>query len=160
MTKKIMLLASVAVILIGSGAFYGGSLYGKSQSAFPNGFSGRNGTFPERNADGSMRSRDGQGQAAGSRDTNRGSQDSVFGEVLSKNDTSITVKTPNGGSRIVYVSDKTSVGVSDPAALANISAGQTIMASGTGSTEGALVAHMLQIYPTDQSVTNDAVSQN
>lgn len=149
----------MVVLLIGSGTFYGGFLYGKSQLAFSSGFSGRNSAFPGRNTDGSARSRDGQGQAMGSRDVNRGNQDSVFGEVLSKNDTSITVKTPNGGSRIVYVSDKTSTGVSDSTALANVSVGQEIMASGAGGNEGALVAHMILVYPVDQSASEPASQQ-
>lgn len=157
---KNMLLAGAAVLLIGSGAFYGGFLYGKSKTFSPSGFSGRNGEFLGRNTDGSMRNRDGQGQGAGTQQGNRNGQDSVFGEVLSKNDTSMTVKTQNGGSRIVYFSDKTSEGISDSTALSNVSTGQSVMASGVGNGEGALVAHMILVYPTDQSATAEPASQN
>ena len=131
---------AVAVLVIGGGAFYGGMQYSRYSMT-----AGRADRF--------------QG-AGGPGMANRtaGSDSFTSGEVLSKDDKSITVKLTDGGSKIIFVSGTTQVMKSDTGSLADLTVGQQVSASGTANTDGSINATSVQIRP-NVPTTTDAVKK-
>ena len=138
MNKKIII-PIIAVVLIGV-SFYGGMLYGKSQQ--PVGGSFANMTPEQRQA------RLAQGGFAGGVGV-RGNRDGGFtaGEILSKDDKSITVKLTDGGSKIVFLSPTTQVLKSTTGILNDLAVGTQVVASGNAGSDGSITATSIQIRP-------------
>ncbi len=81
---------------------------------------------------------------------NRGNM--VSGEIIGKDDQSLTVKLADGGSKIVYFSGKTTIGQTTVADSGALTVGQNVIVSGTANSDGSLVAQMIQIR--DESLNN------
>ena len=87
---------------------------------------------------------------------NRGNQGGIVaGEVLSKDDKSLTVRlrdmaSPEGqaGSRIIFFSNATEVGKFVDGTSEDIEVGKTIVASGTANQDGSFSATSIQLRPT------------
>lgn len=125
-TKLIVMI--VGVLVIGGGLFFGGYQVGKSSS----GPGGRQLGGP--NGQAGMR-----GDIAGS--------SFVTGEVISKDDTSVTVKLADGGSQIIFLSDSTQITKSDSGVIDDLATGINISANGTENTDGSISAKTVQIRP-------------
>lgn len=69
----------------------------------------------------------------------------VNGEVLSKDDKSITLKLVDGGSKILFLSSSTTIMQATPGTLNDIQVGQTISASGSTNSDGSISAQMIQL---------------
>lgn len=138
--KKMLPIFIAIVIIVGGGAFYGGMKYGESQKV-PNGRNGLQafGNFPQ-----------GSGQragGAGGQGRAFGGANATGGEIISADDKSITVKLPTGGSKIIFFSDSTKITKSVDGSTADLTAGQTIMASGTANSDGSITAETIQLRP-------------
>ena len=70
------------------------------------------------------------------------------GTVLSKDTTSLTIKGRDGGSKVVFFSDKTSVTKSVEGTVADLSIGNDVAVTGTLNTDGSVTAQSVQIRPT------------
>lgn len=120
-----------AVVVVGGAGFYGGMAYGKG-SAAPSAASvgaqafGQGGNFSRRN-----------GQAGGF----------VSGQIVGKDDKSITVGTADGGSKIVFVSGSTRVMKSSLGALTDLAIGESVTANGTANSDGSVTAQSVQLRP-------------
>ncbi len=137
--KKILPII-IAVVVIGGGAFYGGMKYGQSQ-------------IPQRNgqqlgAIGGARLRQGFG-----------GQGFVSGEIISKDDKSITVKLPDarlpdgqGSSKIVFYSGSTEISKSGSGTFNDLETGKTITVNGTTNSDGSITAQSIQIRPAGQNL--------
>jgi len=132
MKKSILLI--VLIIVVGAGAFFGGIKYQQSQQSNSRQFganlqnagrigSGQNGT----------RMRTGGGQ--------------VMGEILSQDDKSITVKLPDGSSKIVVLSEKTSISKAASGSKLDLTSGVHVVVFGTTNTDGSVTAQMIQVNP-------------
>lgn len=131
MQKNIpMFVAIVVMIVIGAGAFFGGMKYQqtKTQGRFNANFS--NG--------GQMRQRQGNITA---------NVRNVRGEILNKDDKSITVKLTDGGSKIVLINDKTSVIEATSAAQENLTVGKQVAIMGVENSDGSVTAQNIQLNP-------------
>ena len=139
--KKLIMIATVVAVAVGGGAFYGGMKYAQSQ--------GGRGNFanltPEQrqqlmaNAGGAgFRTGTGQG---------RGGMNGGFtsGEIISKDGTSVTVKMPDGGSKIIFYSDSTEVGKFVNGMSADLEIGKNITINGTANQDGSITAQSIQI---------------
>lgn len=128
-TNTIFIAVAVGVVAAAAG-FFGGMKYQQSQAIalrgqFQNGF------------------RQGGGQFGGGRGGNR----PVSGEVVSADATSITVKLPDGSTKLVLLSDKTAINKAAQATAADLTAGTRVAAFGTQNQDGSITATNVQINP-------------
>lgn len=72
----------------------------------------------------------------------------IMGEILSIDDSSLTVKLMNGGSKIVIFGTSTEVGKFTTGAFSDLSAGQSVMINGNATADGSITAKSIQIRPT------------
>ena len=68
------------------------------------------------------------------------------GELIAKDDKSVTIKLADGGSKVIIISDKTVVSQMTTGTMADIAIGQQLMVQGK-TTSGSLVADSIQIRP-------------
>jgi hypothetical protein len=132
--NSIYTIAGFLIILVGGGGFYGGTLYGKSQNIQP-----ANGQF-----------RMGQratGQGTGNMARRGGSAGFVNGQVISKDDKSITVKSADGGSKIIFLSASTQVTKSASGTMNDLIDNTQVMVNGTTNPDGSVTASFIQIRP-------------
>jgi len=140
--KKYLAVVIVALVLIGGGMFYGGTVYEKNKLAAQktprlNNFFGANG----------QQKGLGQGIMGLGRNNDGGF---VGGEIISKDDKSITIKTRDGGSKIIYFSNSTTIGKSMNGASSDLNTGQQVTVSGKASSDGSVSAQDIQIRPAQQ----------
>jgi hypothetical protein len=141
MSKKIVWIVVVIVLLIG--AFYGGMIYGKGQTStsVAGGSSAYSGARGMRGAGGF-----GGGAAAGG---------SAFGQIISKDATSITVQlatptagsTSQSGSKIILLDQGTKISKQSNGTLSDLAVGTNVSVAGTANTDGSISAQSIQIRP-------------
>jgi hypothetical protein len=139
MTKKMKIAAVAvgAVVLVGA-VFYGGMKYGQSSSNAKLG--GFGGAFDQSSIERQVRSRMRTGGGF------------VNGEVLSKDDKSITIKLNDGGSRIIFLSSTTNVMKDTEGALSDVIVGSNLMITGNVNSDGSMNAQSIQIRPKNASI--------
>lgn len=133
--KTILSIALVAVIIVGIGSFYGGTFYQKNKMA-PQNFS------REENSSRFQRKNNGQRM-----DQNNLGGAFENGEIISKDDKSITIKTREGSSKIIYFSDSTTIGKTVDGLVSDLSIGNQVMINGKNDSSGIIIAQNIQIRP-------------
>lgn len=155
MKKQNLVIIVVAGLILLGGSFYGGMQYGakkisKNQLTQDEKTAG-NGIGRGTNANG-QRMTGGQGAQRGmgglGANANGGAGDFAGGEIISKDDTSVTIKTRDGGSKIIFFSDKTSIDKSVSGSIGDLNVGQQVMINGKASADGSIIAQSIQIRPT------------
>lgn len=136
MNKKNITLIVVALAIAGV-SFYGGFLYGKSQT------NNRFGQKQFGNMPGGMNP-DGNGMRQGQ---NGGL---VNGEIMSKDDKSITVKLRDGGSKIIFLNADTKVSKMADGSVEDLAQGVNVMISGSANQDGSVTAQTIQLRPAGQ----------
>ena len=71
----------------------------------------------------------------------------VTGSVLSKDDTSMTIKSRDGSSKIVLYSGTTQVMKSTAGASSDVAIGSQVSVQGTQNSDGSVTAQSIQIRP-------------
>ncbi len=94
--NKTIIIFIIVLIVVGGGAFYGGMLYGKSQGGSRASAGFQNLTPAQRQQFGANGNRQGRVGANGNNFT--------AGQVIAKDDKSVTVKLQDGGSKIIFLS--------------------------------------------------------
>lgn len=126
--NQLVIIGSVIfLIIVASGTFYGGMLYGQSKK--------KNLSFSQQNQGTSIR-----GNRPGGAGLN-------FGEIISKDDKSITIKLTNGGSKIIFYSANTEIGKFVNGTPDDLSVGQTVSVNGSANQDGSITAQSVQIRP-------------
>jgi hypothetical protein len=131
--KKIVSIVIGVVILVA--VFYGGMVYGKSKNSGPIGQFG-------------VDMQNGLGQfngIGGNKKINNGGMTS--GEIISKDDKSITIKLTDGGSKIIFFDTNTTVSKMATGALTDLVVGTQISSTGTTNSDGSVTAKDIQIRP-------------
>lgn len=136
--KKIVAPIIIAVLIIGSGAFYGGMKYAQSKNA--------DGAFRGMNRGGASGTIGGFGGMRGGLGMGAGSG-LVMGEVLSKDDKSVTLKLRDGGSKIIFFSDSTQIMKTGEGSAKDLVVGQQLSVAGSMNSDGSTNAQMIQIRP-------------
>jgi hypothetical protein len=148
MTKNKLLPIIIMVVVIGGGAFYGGMKYGQSHSSISSvqgaiaGFA--NLTPEQRQA--RIQQMGGNAANGGQRRMQAGGG-FISGEILSKDDKSITVKSQDGSSKIVFYSGTTEVGKFVNGTSADLEIGKTVSVNGTANSDGSITAQSIQLRP-------------
>lgn len=131
MKNKILISIIVTALIFGGIGFFVGMRYQQSKNPrlFARNFSG-NANFSGR--------------------TNQGNQNNfrpVSGEILSVDDKSITVKLPDGSSKIVILGDSTNISKSESASKEDLKVGEKISAFGSLNQDGSITASNIQLNP-------------
>jgi len=140
--KKILpiILILILTVMVGGGAFYGGMKYAqsKSSSRFAN-------LSPEQRQQGFQQL--GASVTGGTRGGNSGSSGFTLGEIISKDDKSITIKLRDGGSKIIFYSDATEVDKFVSGTSSDLEVGKTVNVSGKTNQDGSVTAQSIQLRP-------------
>jgi hypothetical protein len=131
--KKILPIIIVVAIVVGGGAFFAGYKTGQGGSV-----ASRNGAP---NISGDMQGGVPSGSGMGIK--NGGGMTS--GEILSKDDNSITIKLNNGGSKIIFYSEVTEISKTIDGIVDDLEIGKTVMISGTTNQDGSITAKTVQL---------------
>lgn len=139
--KKEILYPVITAVVVGTLAFYGGMQYQKSQGGD---FRGADGPGNFMTAGGQRGG--GPGGQGGQRMMGQGFRP-VTGEIISSDENSITVKLEDGSSKIVLVSDTTTINKTDPGSKTDLSVGTKVGVFGSDN-NGTVTAQNIQINPT------------
>ena len=142
MNKNKKIIFGVIGVVILAGVFYGGMIYGKNQNTANISATGINRT----------------GQfGAGNRNNRITGGGFVSGEIISKDNKSITVKIMNGdptspnttasGSKIIFFGTSTEVAKTVSGSVGDLIIGNQISITGTPNTDGSITAKTIQIRP-------------
>jgi len=133
MNKKIILVVVGIIVLFGT--FYGGMVYGKSQKS--------NTTAGVQNfALGARGMRNGGNFGGGA------GGESTVGQIISKDNTSITLSTMNGGSKIVFLNNNTPISKQTSGTMTDLTVGTEVFVTGASdAASGSITAQSIQIRP-------------
>jgi len=148
--KKIIIYPVVAAVLAGGLGFWGGMSFASSKASAAPSFGQGRGDFANMTQD-QMRQRfaENGGGFAGRTGTRSGGTfgGMTIGEVLSKGGQSITVKMPDGSSRIVFYGDSTQVQKTVDGTMDEVTEGATVRVTGTSNDDGSVTAQEIQLMP-------------
>ena len=124
MTQKNQIIIAVIILLVAvGGSFYGGMVFGQNQK--------RNFNFAGPNQNVSIRGNRPGGANAG--------------EIIAKDEKSITIKLPTGGSKIIFYSNSTQIGKFTSGTADALAIGQSVNVNGTTNSDGSVTAVNIQI---------------
>ena len=137
MNKKNLIIVIVCLLVVAGASFYAGMSYSKKGGVSKNklmNFDG-NSVQGQRVGQNGIARKMGQGNGAGA----------INGEVLSKDDKSITVKLRDGGSKIVFFAASTTISKSVDGTKEDLGAGKSVMIFGSTNSDGSVSAQSIQL---------------
>ena len=135
MQNKMLVGFVIAVVVVGAGAFYGGMKYDQSKSSQSKNSFGAQGGPTTR----------GTGQGRGGNRLAGGGF--VNGSIIAKDDKSVTVKTADGGSKIIFLSGSTQIMKSVDGSTVDLTVGKNVIINGSANSDGSLTAQSIQLRP-------------
>lgn len=139
--KKILPFLLIAIVA-GGLAFYGGMQYGRMSG--------------DAQTDVFQSSQSQQRVFSGSRGSRLGANGNfVIGDILSKDDKSVTVKLQNGGSKIVFYSSSTQISKVADTTASDLVQGVSVRVNGTTNSDGSVTAQSVQIVPAPKTMPSD-----
>lgn len=140
--KKIALII-IAIIVAGGAAFYGGMKYQATTAANIQNLSPEARRQMFQQAGGIDGGRNSGARAGGGFTT---------GEIIAKDDMSITIKFRDGGSKIIFVSATVEVTKSVKGSLSDLEIGKTVSVGGKQNADGSVTAETVQVRPNTLSI--------
>lgn len=145
MSKTITIIVVVAVV-VGGAAFYGGMKYGESKST--KGLTQRNfGNFQNLSPEQRQQMFEQFGANARGSGQGQGNRNVTSGEIITKDEKSITVKLPDGGSKIIFFSENTEISKNVNGTSSDLEIGKNVVVSGTANQDGSITANSIQLRP-------------
>lgn len=131
----------IIILAVGGGAFYGGTVYEKSNLQKQGMLRGSgNNLQPGQGRQG------GAGRFGGG-GTNGQNGGFANGQIISTDSNNITIKSQDGSSKIVYFSGSTSIGKAVSGTSADLSNGEQVIVNGTSNSDDSIAAQNIQIRP-------------
>lgn len=153
-TKQYAIIAGI-VIVIGVAAFFGGVKYAKSSTTvnnFGNLTAEQRQQFRGTNIGAGNRPSGGLGR------TGVGGQ-ATSGEVIGKDDKSITVRLADNSTKIVYYSTSTTVGKMTSGSTNDVTNGIQVMVLGATNAQGIITAQSIQIRPNMPTINSSSTQR-
>jgi len=151
--KKNIIVTIIIALLVGAGAFYAGMKYDQSKNPTANlnaeGFA--NLSSEERQA--RLQQFGAIGQSGGTRGT-QANGGFATGEIISKDEKSLTIKLQDGGSKIVFFSDSTPIMKTASGTSQDLTTGEQVTVTGTTNQDGSLSAQSIQLRPNAPDISN------
>jgi len=143
----------IVVLVIAAGAFFGGIKYGQGKAFTPTALAKLNSNQRQEIAQSLRGNMTGQNNRMGNGFRMFGGGqtlggNAVAGQIIAKDDKSITVKTQDGSSKIVFYSSSTTIGKMTQGSAADLNIGEEIFAGGSTNSDGTVTAQNIQIRPT------------
>lgn len=122
----------IVAVIVCVGAFFGGMQYGQSKNSLPKNFA--------------QNIQNGQQMPQGNLGTNGKGNGMNFlnGEVIAKDEQSLTIKTQDGSSKIVFFSDSTQISKITEGTMNDIEIGKQITINGKENSDGSYTASTVQ----------------
>lgn len=133
-TKNKTIILAIVIIIV---SFYGGYTYGKNVTS-----NRATGQLISANGMTANRPQNGMGIRGGMRNSGF-----TGGEIIAKDEKSITVKLPNGGSTIILFSPSTSIQKSTTGSATDLNIGEQVTVTGNTNSDGSISAQSVQIRP-------------
>ncbi len=121
---------AVLLILVGAGSFYGGMKYQQGKQPSRTDFQFRAGMRQQDLPDGVQ-----QQMGVGT----------IRGEIISQDETSITVKLLDGSSKIVLISENTKISKATQGSVDDLGTGEQVMVIGQTNSDGSVTATQIQL---------------
>jgi len=137
MNKKIIPLIILGFVIIGAGSFFGGMKYAESKNPVAGNF---------RNLTADQRAQMVAGARTGATG-NRTGASFINGDILTKDDKSITVKLSDGGSKIVFYSSSTQISKIASGTASDLEIGKAVTVNGSANQDGSVTAQTIQMRP-------------
>ena len=145
--NKIISTGLLVAVVVGGVSFYGGMKYGQA-----------NLSATSQAGDGQGRNRQGGGPGGGGFGGGRNGGGFTDGNVIAKDDKSITIQMRDGGSKIVFYSGTTDVSKFVSGTSDDRQVGKSVMVSGAVNSDGSVTAQSVQIRPPMPSASPSASS--
>ena len=139
MMKKTIPILLILILAVGIGAFYGGMKYNQSKNPLSR-FSNQNFQNMTPAQRQQLLQRNGTNTRAGANGTNF-----ISGQIISKDNNSLTIKMPDGSSKIVFFSNSTEISKSASGTPDDLTVGTTVSANGSANQDGSITAQSIQI---------------
>lgn len=133
--KKILPIIAVLIAAVAVGAFYAGMKYGNSRNSLSN--------LSRQDLSSEQRQQIFQANMSGGSQRGSGAN-FLSGEVISKDDKSLTIEMPEGGSKIVFFSGSTKILKTTDGSIDDIGLGKQITISGKENSDGSYTAESIQ----------------
>jgi uncharacterized protein (DUF2147 family) len=134
--KKQPIVFILVLILVAAGSFFGGMKYGQSK-VVSSSFS--QGNFPEANGVNFARP---NGSANGAKNSGNSM---TIGEIIAKDDTSLTVKIASGSTQIILLAASTEFVKTTTGAVDDFKVGDNVMVNGSSNSDGSVTASSVQL---------------
>ncbi len=148
----------VIIILVGAGSFYGGMKYDQSKNPRANRNTGGLANLSPEERQTRLQQFGAIGQSGGTRDT-QANGGFATGEIISKDEKSLTIKLQNGGSKIVFFSDSTPIMKTASGTSQDLTTGKQVTITGTTNQDGSLSAQSIQLRPNLPASSSAPASQ-
>jgi len=141
---KKLILFIIVLIIVGAGAFWGGMKYQQNKISSQRTFF-QNLSPEERQQRLQELGTNFGGFHLGPGSSQRGGSGFIVGEIIAKDDKSVTVKLQNGGSKIVFLSNSTEITKSAAGTLSDLEIGKSVIVNGTANSDGSITAQTIQL---------------
>ena len=133
--KNQKILFAVVLIIVASASFFGGMKYQQSKTP----------SF-------SSRFQDFQGMRNIPADSQNGNRariggDQTIGEIISADDTGITIKLADGSTKNIIVPDSATINKTDTGAKTDLTMGTSVIVFGSANSDGSITAQSIQLNP-------------
>lgn len=144
MKNRIIIIGAITILVIGGGSFYAGMQYAQSKKTVGNANFANLSQADRQQRFSQMGGGQGGGRMGGSAQAGAGF---INGEIIAKDDKSVTIKLGDGGSKIVFYSASTQVQKMADMPINDLVIGQQVVASGTVNSDGSVTAKTIQLRP-------------